>query len=160
MSGRDRNRRKICHCRPDCNRLLGIDQRKNHYQLVSDPLTIRRSTTPPDHELSEFESTDESMTEDLYVGEYEHQDNEDIGMADIADGFGEASSTNSEDNDAGQEAGDGFYDGSDEELPGSDSEDEWNEPLLSLDEMREVIEDELGPGMDLEMWKLCELILQ
>ena len=30
-------------------------------------------------------------------------------------------------------------------------------PLLSLDEMREAMEDEIGPEMDLEMWNICEL---
>jgi hypothetical protein len=58
--------------------------------------------------------------------------------------------------DNGQESGDGFFDGGDEEQFKFDSDSELNESFQSLDEMREAIEDEIGPGMDLEMWKLCE----
>jgi hypothetical protein len=49
-----------------------------------------------------------------------------------------------------------FFDGQDDETWEYDPEDEFNEPLLSLAEMQEAIEDEIGPEMDLEMWALCE----
>jgi hypothetical protein len=151
MSAVGRLRPKICHCRPDCNRLLGFYQRKNHYQLVKDPLTIRRSTTPPGESS---EATNE-FTADIDIEEQEYEDDADTHMADISQ---EADEENVDDFDAGQEAGDGFFDGSIEELVDLYSEDvEYDtEGLLSLDEIQEQIEDELGPGRNLEMWQLRE----
>jgi hypothetical protein len=120
MSGRDRHRHKICHCRPNCNRLLGFDQRKNHYQLVHDPLTIRRSTTPSEHEASDGTGSDseaESMMEGIdSKGNRTHDGDLDMGMDDILQDLEESYSVISEEDNAGQEAGDGFYDWSDEEF--------------------------------------------
>ena len=164
MPPQDRNRHKICQCRPDCQRLLGLDQRRNHYQLVNDPFTICRSMTPPEQELSDStELTNRSM-EGIAVDEHEILDNDDIGMGlPIPYGLEDASSAFGDDNnlrgegldfaDAGQEAGDGFFDESDLESSEDDS-NEFDEPLLSLEEMREAIQDEIGPGIDLEMWEL------
>jgi hypothetical protein len=156
MPAVDRNRPKICHCKPDCNRLLGFDQRKNHYQLVNDPLTIRRSTTPPAEELSDGDELISEAMEGIDIEQHEHQDNEDTGMSEILYGVDNACNADGEDFDTGQEAGDGFFDRSDEEPFESDSEDDLFEPLLSLDEIREAIEDEIGPCMDLKMWSLRE----
>ena len=76
-------------------------------------------------------------------------------MASRADNDGEASDGNIEDYDAGQEAGDGFWEESDEgglDLPYFDDLDK----LLSLEEMEEELEDLIGPAHDIEMWKLCK----
>jgi hypothetical protein len=61
--------------------------------------------------------------------------------------------------DNGQESGDGFFDQDGDETLEFDLEDELDDQfeILSLDEMREAIKDELGPGMDREMWELREL---
>jgi hypothetical protein len=156
----DRNRHKICHCTANCNRLLGLSQRKHHYQLVEDPSTIRRSTTPPDHSASD--NGEQSDILDDESGEQMDVDATDIRDGDfendIEDVWG-ASGDNFGTPDNGQESGDGFYDQDDEEPLEFDLEDELDDPFqfLSLDEMREALEDELGPGMDQEMWELREL---
>ena len=156
MPVNDRNRHKICHCTPDCNRLLGLKQRKNHYQLVSDPSTIRRSTTPSDEEDSETsESCNGGSVAAMHADDVGHWDGEDIEMGGITDGEGRASDRDSEDLDTGQEGGDGFFDGIDgnnwEFQPEGNLDD-----FLSLKEMEEELEDLIGPADDLEMWNLRE----
>ena len=160
MPASDRNRRKICHCTINCNRLLGLKQRKNHYQLVPDPSTICRSTTPSDDEREERSnsSDDGQHANDMEIDNFEHQDidGQDAWMPARADYDGEASDRNIEDYDVGQEAGDGFWEESDEgglDLHHFDDLDE----LLSLEEMEEELEDLIGPAHDLEMWKLRKL---
>jgi hypothetical protein len=103
--------------------------------------------------------------EGIEVDEHEIQDDDNIGtgspipygLEDASSAFGDDMDPRGEDidvADAGQEAGDGFFDGSDSESSEYDSDEESDELLLSLEEMREAIEDEIGPGMDLEMWEL------
>jgi hypothetical protein len=163
MPTENRNRHKVCHCTPNCNRLLGISQRKHHYQLVDDPSTIRRSTTPSDSE--EAPSIDDAQpdisenksAENMHIGPDGPYEDDDFGMGDISRDIEEVPlRDNYDDRDNGQESGDGFFDGQDDETWEYDPEDEFNEPLLSLDEMQEAIEDEIGSEMDLEMWALRE----
>jgi hypothetical protein len=154
MPASDRNRRKIYHCTINCNRLLGLKQRKNHYQLVPDPSTICRSTTPSDDEHEEILMSDSSDdVDDMEVDSYEHQDidGEDTWMAGSVDSDRE--SHDREESDTGQEAGDGFWEGSDEGGINLCYFDDLDE-LLSLEEMEEELEDLIGPAHDLEMWNL------
>jgi hypothetical protein len=164
MPTENRNQHKVCHCTPNCNRLLGLSQRKHHYQLVDDPSTICRSTTPSDSEdpapgidnvksdISENESAENMHIDSDGLQPYE----DDMGdISDIEEVPGPLHD-NYDDRDNGQESGDGFFDGKDDETWEYDPEDDFIEPLLSLDEMQETIEDEIGPGMDLEMWALRE----
>ena len=148
MPTKDRDRPKICHCRGDCNRLLGLRQRKYHYQLVNDPSTICRSTTPSDngHDISgDDEQTDSSKKGS--VAAMVTDDSGDIEMTALSDDSVER-------DDTGQEAGDGFFDWSDEENWEFHHDNEFNEPLLSLNEIQEALEDAIGPRKDLEMWNL------
>jgi hypothetical protein len=111
MPTEDRNRHKICHCTEDCNRLLGLAQRKNHYRLVGDPSTICRSTTPSD--LSDV-SDDNGLSDSLENGSTEAMDidkPQDHDSVDIEEMYG----AENDHFEIGQEAGDGFYDGSDGE---------------------------------------------
>jgi hypothetical protein len=152
MPTEDRNRHKICHCTEDCNRLLGLAQRKNHYRLVGDP-TICRSTTPSD--LSDV-SDDNGLSDSSENGSTEAMDidePQDHDSVDIEEMYG----AENDHFEIGQEAGDGFYDGSDGEDWEFDPTDEIGGPLLSQDEMQEALEDEMGPEMDLQMWNLREL---
>jgi len=83
---------------------------------------------------------------------------DDFGMGDISRDIEEVPlCDNYDDRDNGQESSDGFFDGQDDKTWEYDPEDEFNEPLLLLDEMQEAIEDEIGSEMDLEMWALREL---
>src|SRR6266436_2026207 len=157
----DRNRHKVCHCTANCNHLLSFSQRKHHYQLVDDPSAICRSTTPSDSE--EFtgnnessEISDNESVDHMDVDQLEHIASLDFGSADIMHNINHDTEAFSDVPDNGQESGDGFFDGGDEERFKFDSDSELNESFQSLDEMREAIEDEMGPGMDLEMWKLRE----
>lgn len=160
MPARDRNRRKICHCTINCNRLLGIKQRKNHYQLVPDPSTICRSTTPSDDDCDEKSdsSNDNGYPEGMEIDGFEHQDmdGEDIWMVGRGDSDGEASDGNSAEHDAGQEARDGFWEEDNKEGFNPDYFEDLDE-LLSLKEMEEELEDLIGPAHNLEMWNLREL---
>ena len=152
----DRNRRKICHCTINCNRLLGLKQRKNHYQLVPNPSTICRSTTPSDDEHKETSnsSDDGGYADDMEIDNFEHQyiDGEDIWMVESADSDGEASSDR-EESDTGQEAGDGFWEESKEDGINLHYFNDLDE-LHSLEEMEEELQDLIGPAHDLEMWNL------
>jgi hypothetical protein len=118
-------------------------------------LTIRRSATPPEHNTAESSEATNEFTADIDIEEQEYEDDEDICMADVSQEFNDENGVGVDDFDTGQEAGDGFFDGSVEEPFDSGSEDiEDTENLLSLDEIQEQIEDELGAGMNLEMWQL------
>jgi hypothetical protein len=156
----DRNQCKICHCTINCNCLLGLKQRKNHYQLVPNPSTICRSTTPSDDKCEERSnsSDDGGHANDMEIDNFEHPDidGQDVWMAACVDNDGEASDGNIEEYDTGQEAGDGFWEESDEgglDLHYFDDLDE----LLSLEEMEEELEDLIGPAHDLEVWNLHKL---
>jgi hypothetical protein len=159
MSVEDHNRHKVCHCTVHCNRLLGLAQRKNHYQLVNNPLTIRRSTTPSDYEdiSSDNDHSNGSENGSMDIDKQQNQDDVDINVAGLPYDFAETQSVENEHTDAGQEAGDGFFDGSDDEDWEFDPNDDLAGPSLLLDEIQEALEDEIGPGMDLEMWNLREL---
>ena len=80
----------------------------------------------------------------------------DIDMAGDSDDLEEQRSIMS-DHDAGQEAGGGFFDWSDEEDWEFHHDDELTEQPLSLDEIREALEDAIGPGKDLEIWNLRKM---
>jgi hypothetical protein len=154
MPANDRNRHKICHCTADCNRLLGLKQRKNHYQLVSDPSTICRSTTPSDEDDNETsESSNGGPAAATDANDVEYQDGEDIEMAGHTDGNGQASDGDGEDLDTGQEAGDGFFDENDRNNWEFHPEGNFDD-FLTLQEIEEELEDLIGPANDLEMWNL------
>lgn len=147
-----RNRKKICHCTEICNRLLGLRQRTNHYQLISDPSTIARSTTPSDDE-----SDDAAPGSDIEI--LLKVDSDGPGHLDLAAEIAGTRSDGSEIGDkdladAGQENGDGFYEGSDGEGWDYDRDEEMLEVQLSLEEMEEALEDEMGPDMAIEMYHL------
>ncbi len=44
--GRGRDRKKCCHCTPECTSIIGLRQRRKHYQKAPEA-GIRESTTPP-----------------------------------------------------------------------------------------------------------------
>jgi hypothetical protein len=154
MPTKDRDRPKICHCKGDCNRLLGLRQQKHHYQLIDDPSTIRRSTTPSDsgHYISSDDERTDSLKDESMVAMVTDNGG-DIAMAELSDDSAERYSMKNDD-DAGQECGDGFFDWRDEDDWEFYDDDEVNKSLLSLDEIQEALEDAIGPGKDLEMWNL------
>lgn len=124
-----RDRPKICHCTPTCNSLLGLQQRRHHYRLVKNPFQVARSTTPETGESGDEFSAEENADMDI--------DNTDL------DDLKEPEPDN------GQENGDGFYD---EILDvrkdlDFDTKSEVDE-FLTLQEMQEALEDNLGPGQD------------
>lgn len=152
-------RHKICHCRPDCNSLLGPQQRRNHYRWLDDISSLRRSTTPEgSHSAVENDNEDPNdgfELEDIPMDQDgpAYDDGEDYPMDEEA----HSGEDSSEEDDHGQEGGDGFYEG-------DDAEGEWEfggeleaeEQHLSLAEISEAIEDAMGPEMDVEMYNLSE----
>ena len=80
----------------------------------------------------------------------------DIDMAGDSDDLEEQRSIMS-DHDAGQEAGSGFFDWSNEEDWEFHHDDELTEQPLSLDEIREALKDTISPGKDLEIWNLRKM---
>ena len=97
----------------------------------------------------------------MKIDNFENQDidGQDTWMAAYVDNDGEASDRQIEEYDTGQEAGDGFWQESDEDGLDLHYFDDLDE-LLSLEEMEEELEDMIGPAHDLEMWKLCKSRLQ
>lgn len=111
---------------------------------------------PAEHECFDGTESANESADNMDIEEHEYRGNNDVDMDEIPHSFDKEGIVEEvEDFDAGQEAGDRFFDGSDEAVD-SDSEnnDYDDEDLLSLDEIQEAIQDELGPGMDLEMWRL------
>jgi hypothetical protein len=160
MPTKDRDRPKICHCTPNCNCLLSLRQRKYHYHLVHNPSTIRHSTTPSDNSGNDhFSDNDQSnSSNDGSVKAMDISDGHgDIDMAGDSDDLEEQRSIQMSDHDPGQEAGNGFFDWSDEEDWEFHQEDEFLEQSLSLDEVEEALEDVIGPGKDLEIWNLRKM---
>jgi hypothetical protein len=159
MPTKDRDRPKICHCTHDCNRLPSLRQRKYHYHLIRNPSTIRRSTTPSDggnDHSSNSEQSNGSNNGSMEAMDISDGHGSDIDIAGDSDDLEEQRSMTS-DHDAGQEAGDGFFDWSDEEDWEFHHEDEFAEQSLSLDEIEEALEDMIGPGKDLEIWNLRKM---
>lgn len=167
MSSTKRDRPKICRCNPSCNRVLGLRSRKQHYRLIRNPDTIRRSLSP----VAEFESELESSHHDFdnnLQGEGMYVDSVDeepltaggnIGEEDPNYWPGELLVRNVGERGSDSES----EDQSDKEVEGGweyDAEDEDGFRRLTLEEMEEAMEDGEGPEMDSEMYdaRACFLL--
>lgn len=157
-----RNYPKICHCTATCNTLLGLQQRRHHYRLIKDPENITRSTTPSESGESGDAQSGNEAAEGSDSADMDIDNAYDVQMLDDSEAHSGSSSNEDQEladlpteQDNGQENGNGFYELDLQENHNFDFDDQDEANIfLSLEELEQAIEDDLGPGQNIEMYNL------